>query len=41
MTVLETAGYEPINIAVGVSVFVALLLLMAIVHGVGHSRPHS
>jgi hypothetical protein len=41
MTLLETTGYAPINIAVGVAVFVLLVTLMAVLHGFGASRPHS
>ena len=41
MTLLETTGYQPVNIAVGVAVFVILATLMALLHGFGADRPHS
>ncbi len=41
LNLLEAAAPTPINVAIGLSVFVVLLLLMAILHGFGASRPHS
>ncbi|SMO39470.1 hypothetical protein SAMN06266982_10221 [Propioniciclava tarda] len=42
MTLLESSShFAPINIAVGVAVFILLVVLMLIVHAFGSSRPHS
>ncbi len=41
MVLLEAGGWAPVNWAIGIAVFVILLILMSIVHGVGASRPHS
>ena len=42
-SLLEAAAADPMpyNIAVGVGLFVTLCILMAIVHGIGASHPHS
>ena len=44
-SLLETAhhvgGPLPVNIAIGVCVFVGLLLALGVVRGVGQSHPHS
>ncbi len=43
-SLLETAhtgGPLPVNIAIGVAVFLTLVLLMTLLHGFGASRPHS
>jgi hypothetical protein len=41
MTLLEATGFQPINFAIGGSVFLLLVTLMAVLHGFGASRPHS
>ncbi|WP_347348851.1 hypothetical protein [Nigerium sp.] len=38
---LESANHVPVNIAIGVCVFVGLLLALGVVRGVGQSHPHS
>jgi hypothetical protein len=41
MTLLESVAFQPINFAIGGSVFLLLVALMAILHGFGASRPQS
>ena len=38
---LESANHVPVNIAIGVIVFLILVGAMALLHGFGASRPHS
>jgi len=45
MTLLETAtevgGWQPVNYAIGISVFILLIALMVLLQGFGAGRPHS
>lgn len=38
---LESSAVQPINVTIGVVVFVVLLAAMAALHGFGAGRPHS
>jgi len=41
MLTLLQSEYQPVNIAIGVAVFLTLVALMTLLHGFGASRPHS
>ena len=41
MLTLLQSEFQPVNVAVGIAVFLALVLLMTLLHGFGASRPHS
>ena len=40
-TVSHAGGPQPVNIAIGLIVFLVLAAAMALLHGLGAGRPHS